>query len=191
MYSEVAIDNLKNRIGWSDYLDLPVTILDSVSLPTSTKKVSFYHQLVSLKNLFYTIPEETTQEDAFNEFLDDLKLQAVLTAITDVLEKHPDYVYTASYDQIILENQNLFDDVVGYLITIKSIELFMSSSRSNYTERNVKLSYQNLKIELEGLKNESGHQIAFGLNYKLRKAIENAQNVIFPIKPIVDTADIW
>jgi hypothetical protein len=67
----------------------------------------------------------------------------------------------------------------------------MSSNRSNCIERNAKLSYQNLKIELEGIKNDNGHQMAVGIRQQLQKAVKDAQKAIFKNAPSVEYIEFW
>lgn len=69
------------------------------------------------------------------------------------------------------------------------IELFISTTRSNFVERNAKFAYQNLKIELEGARNERGYRVATGLKDKLNQSIKRASEIIFPIEIIIQKAD--
>lgn len=191
MYSQETINLFNNSIGWSVPTDLPVTIYDEIKLPNTVLKFNGFHGLVSLSNLIHTVDESLTGATEFNKLLLELRNQCILFSLTWILDKHPDYVDNESYDAVILQKSKLFEEVIGLLMTIKVLELYMSSNRSNYIERNAKLSYQNLKIELEGIKNDNGHQMAVGIRQQLQKAVKDAQKAIFKNAPSVEYIDFW
>lgn len=191
MYSQETINLFNNRIGWSVPTDLPVTIDDEIKLPNTVLKFNGFHGLVSLSNLIHTVDESLTGATEFNKLLLELRNQCILFSLTWILDKHPDYVDNESYDAIIIKKSKLFEEVIGLLMTIKVLELYMSSNRSNYIERNAKLSYQNLKIELEGIKNDNGHQMAVGIRQQLQKAVKDAQKAIFKNAPSVEYIEFW
>jgi hypothetical protein len=191
MYSQETINLFNNRIGWSVPTDLPVAIDDEIELPLTVLKFNGFHGLVSLSNLIHTVDESLTGVEEFNKLLLELRNQCILFSLTWILDKHPDYVDNESYDAIILQKAKLFEEVIGLLMAIKVLELYMSSNRSNYIERNAKLSYQNLKIELEGIKNDNGHQMAVGIRQQLQKAVKDAQKAIFKNAPSVEYIEFW
>jgi hypothetical protein len=191
MYSQETINLFNNRIGWSVTTDLPFTINDEIKLPNTVLKFNGFHGLVSLTNLLHTVDESLNIPTEFNKLLLELRSQCILFSLTWILDKHPDYVDSESYDAIIVEKSKLFEEVIGLLMTIKVFELYMSSNRSNYIERNAKLSYQNLKIELEGIKNDNGHQVAVGIRQQLQKAVKDAQKAIFKNAPSVEYIEFW
>lgn len=191
MYSQEAIDILKTRIGWSVPTDLPIAIESNIELPETVLKFNGYHGLVSLTNLFHTVEESITDEDEFNKKLLELRDQSIMFSLNSILNKSADYIDNQSYDTIITDKASLFEEVIGLTMAIKVFELYMASNRSNYVERNSKLSYQNLKIELEGVKNDSGYQVAIGIRQQLYKAIRDAQKVIFPNVPTVEYIEFW
>ena len=115
-------------------------------------------------------------------------MREVLTAIIDQNVLSEEIV---DYSSTIINRPRIFDDAIGYSIAIKCLELFVSSSRKNLAERNAKLSYQNLKMELEGVRNESGHLVAKGLIMRKEFAIRQAQKILFPRKIIIDGTPNW
>jgi hypothetical protein len=123
--------------------------------------------------------------------LDELRVSCTQFALTNILDKSTAYEDNKSYDSIILAKANLFDEIIGLLMCMRVFEIYMASSRSNYIERNAKLSYQNLKIELEGVKNENGFQVAVGIRQQIQKAIRDIQKVIFPFSPTVEYIEFW
>lgn len=191
MYSQDIIEVLKNKIGWSVPTDLPISIDDDIEIEDSLLKYNGFHGLVSLTNLYATVEESLTDEEEFNILLNMLRTQCVQFALTSILDKSTAYEDLTSYDSIIESKSSLFEEVIGLTMVIKVFEIYMSSSRSNYLERNAKLSYQSLKIELEGIKNEGGHQIAIGIRQMLQKSIRDAQKVIFPLIPTVEYIEFW
>src|SRR5690606_28691493 len=98
-------------------------------------------------------------------------------------------VDSQDYDSVISEKRHLFDEPIGYAVACQMIELFISTTRSNFVERNAKFAYQNLKIELEGAKNERGFRVATGLKDKLNYSIKRATEIIFPDPIIIQKGD--
>ena len=123
--------------------------------------------------------------------LNELKKGAVLESLSLILDSHEDYINDDSYDATITQNISLFDNVIGYKVAIMVIEMFMSTKRNNIVERNAKLSVSNLKLELEGYRNETGVLVAKGLVHKFENAIKTAQKKIFPFKVIVQDGNAW
>ena len=68
----------------------------------------------------------------------------------------------------------------------------MSTERSNFLERNAKLSISNLKLEINGFRNDNGHVIARGLIYDLKEALKLARYKLFPTEIIINAPKyIW
>lgn len=191
MYSQTAIDTLISRIGWSDNSDLPVAVNASNKTSDSGKYFNFFHPLVSVDNLYDAVDKVNMDEVDFNDYLAKLRSQAVLKMLTDILDKHHKYDATKDYSSILTERVSMFDDAIGYCVAIKAIEMFISSKRSNLSERNAKMAYNTLKIELEGAKNDNGHFVARGLLYHYEQACKRARKVIFPIEAIVQNGNFW
>ena len=81
--------------------------------------------------------------------------------------------------------------MIGYTLAITAIEKMISSPRKNDDERNISLSYSQLKMELEGVRSDAGHIVSQGLNRKLQDAIRKARLIIFPNPVIVTSREIW
>ncbi len=193
MYNEQSIDFLETRIGWNEPLDTDFVLeLDEEVLTAdSERKVNSFHQLVTVENLYAAVPEIEMEADDFTGFLSSLRKQSVLEVLTAIFDKNEQYIETVDYSELILARPRLFDDAIGYCIAIKGLELFIASSRSNLLERNAKLSFQNLKIELEGVRNDGGFFVAKGIIYKMERAIQKAQNILFPKNPTVQNGKPW
>jgi len=192
MYSQEAIEALTNRIGWSELSSgLPFVLSDHNKTAESGKMFNWYHSLVLIDNVYAAVPEVEMPETEFNSYLSDVRKQSVLTVLTSILDTHVDYDPANDYSDVLIQRPALFDDCIGYSVAIKMIELFISTTRSNFNERSAKMSYQALKVELEGAKNDNGHFVAKGIIYKLEQSIRKAQKVIFPYKIVVNAPAVW
>lgn len=182
MYSESSKILISKRVGWCTPADslLSIHISEENKTATSGRYVSSFHQLANLENIYHTINENSTSEKEFNRALCSMRQQAAIEVLNKVLDQHEDYLFDKDYDLIIDHHKSLFDEPLGYLMAIKCIEGFVSSNRSNAVERNAKLSFQMLKVELEGVRNDNGHLISEGLNSKFFTSIKKAQKKIFP-----------
>lgn len=193
MYSESSKILISKRVGWSVPTDslFSVEISEDNQTATSGRYVNSFHQLATVENLFFTINENKTGEEEFNRALDSMRKQGAIEVLNKVLDQHEDYDFDKDYDSEIEKYQSLFDEPLGYLLAIKSIELLVSSNRSNAIERNSKFSFQMLKMELEGVKNDNGHCISEGLNSKFYTALKNAQKKIFPKQIEIIGESVW
>ena len=193
MYTEQSISTLIDRIGWEKSLNSDVAItIDLVnSTATSGRKVNTFHQLASVENIYSAVPEVNMEEAKFNEFLSSIREQSVREVATAIFDQHHLYDETVDYSNTIIEKARLFDDAIGYCIAIKILEMFISTGRKNLTDRNAALTFQTLKVELEGARNDNGHFIAKGIVYKKERAIQKAQRIIFPDPVLIIGGNEW
>ena len=193
MYSELSISALIGRIGWEQPLDsgFGLTINEEVLSATSGRKVNSFHQLATVENVYAAVPEIDMEVVKFDDFLSSVRKQSVMEVLTAVFDQHTSYDEVVDYSEIIITRPRLFDDAIGYCIAIKMLELFISSNRKNLAERNAKLTFQSLKLDLEGVRNEGGFYVAKGIKYELKSAITKAQKVIFPLEAIVKNGKSW
>lgn len=193
MYTEESISTLIYRIGWEKSFnsDVAITINLANSTTTSGRKVNAFHSLASVENIYSAVPEVNMDEEKFNEFLSSIREQSVREVATAILDQSHLYDETIDYSNIIVSKPRIFDDAIGYCIAIKILELFISSTRSNLTERSSALTFQTLKVELEGAKNDNGHFIAKGIVYKKERAIQKAQRIIFPDPILIVVGPKW
>lgn len=193
MYSPEAIQYLVERIGFADKVSntLPVAIAPEVILSTSNRYVNSFHQLAIVENLYSAVPQENMLELDFNTYLQGIKTQAVSSALTEIINKDSRSLIDTDYSNIILTNPYIFDDVIGYTIAVNCLELFVSSNRKNLSERNAKLAIGNLKLELEGAKNDGGVLVASGIKREKFYAIKKAKDVIFPFEIPIDGTKYW
>jgi len=193
MYNEQSITALEKRIGWEKPLDtdFAIDLDEEVLTADSGRKVNSFHQLVTVENVYAAVQPVNMEAADFNGFLTSVRKQAVLEVLTLIFDKHEDYIEVTDYSVLIETKTRLFDDAIGYCIAVKMLELFISTSRINLQERNAKMSFNSLKIELEGAKNDNGHFIAKGIVYYKNKAIKDAQKIIFPNRIIVQNGKAW
>jgi hypothetical protein len=190
MYSESAITELINRVSWGLPQDASFVIELNNSNKTGTSGRNFqaFHQLATVENVFAAIEEVAANEEEFNAVLSDIRKQAVLSILPMIMDKHDDYDSNVDYSNTIIEKAVLFDDAIGFKVAISVLELFMSTKRRNFSELNTKMAISNLKLEVEGFRNENGALVAKGLSQKLEYSIHKASKKIFPFKVVVNNA---
>jgi len=193
MYSEEIIQSLTERIGFGSPQEdsFTLTMSEAIQNGASGRFFKSFHSLVTLENIIAAIEKQNINAEEFEVLLNEYRKAAVLDVLSLILDSHQDYVNNDSYDASITQNVNLFDNAIGYKVAIMVIEIFMSTKRSNIVERNAKLSVSNLKLELEGYRNDSGVLVAKGLVHKFENAIKTAQKKIFPFKLTVEDGKAW
>lgn len=193
MHSEEIIQSLTERIGFGSPQEDSFTlqISEAIQNGASGRIFKSFHSLVTLENIIAAIENLQPTAEEFEAILNELKKGAVLEVLSLVLDSHQDYINDDSYDATITQNISLFDNAIGYKVAIMVIEMFMSTKRNNIVERNAKLSVSNLKLELEGYRNDSGILVAKGLVHKFENAIKTAQKKIFPFKLTVEDGNAW
>lgn len=193
MYSEEIIQSLTERIGFGSPQEdsFTLTMSEAIQNGASGRFFKSFHSLVTLENIIEAIEKREPTAEQFEAILNEYRKGAVLEVLSLIMDQHPDYIAKDSYDAVITENNVLFDNAIGYKVAIMVIEMFMSTKRSNIVERNAKLSVSNLKLELEGYRNDSGVLVAQGLVHKFQNAIKLAQNKLFPFKIIVQDGNAW
>ena len=193
MYNETSIATLIGRIGFEKPMDtaFAIEIDEEVLSADSGRKVNSFHQLATIENLYAAVQIVDLEAVDFNGFLSSLREQSVKEIMTAILDQNTLYDELVDYSATIISRATIFDDAIGYCIAIKALELFISSSRKNFLERNTKLSFQSLKIELEGVRNDGGFFVAKGINYKMERAIQKAQRILFANPIMIDGTSQW
>ena len=193
MYSDEIIQSLTERIGFGSPQEdsFVLEISEAIQNGASGRFFKSFHSLVTLENIIAAIEKQNINSEEFEALLNEYREGAVLEVLSLILDSHQDYVSNDSYDATITQNINIFDNAIGYKVAIMVIEMFMSTKRSNIVERNAKLSVSNLKLELEGYRNDSGVLVAKGLVHKFENAIKTAQKKIFPFKLTVEDGNAW
>ena len=193
MYSEVAINKLISQIGWSGALapSLPIEIDASAFISESGRTFESFHSLVNLENIYYSVSEKSTSEGPFNLYLQEVSKNAVLSVLSKIMDQSKGYDDSIDYDQVIITKKHLFIEAIGYSVACQMIELFLSTNRKNFVERNAKEAVARMKLDLEGARNDRGYKVATGLKDHLNKSIRKASNIIFPVVATVDSKPVW
>jgi len=193
MYSSEKITTLSNRIGFSTPQEsgFTLTISEANLVGSSGRVFSSFHSLVTVENIHAGIEKMPVTAEEFNIILDKYRKSTALEIVPLILDKHKDYDVAVDYDSIIDSNIVLFDDAIGYKVAMMVLEMFISTKRSNIQERNAKLTMSNLKLEIEGFKNDAGVLVASGLVQKFNLAIKRAANKIFPVQIVVTNGSPW
>lgn len=192
MYFAAAIEALVDRISWNKALEPDYPELDEANMTgESGRNFQSFHQLATVENIYDAVSEVDMEAEEFNAVLKGIREQAVLAILPEIVDKNILYNINEDYTQAIIDNAVLFDDAIGFKTAIMALELFMSTKRSNLAERNAKLSVSNLKLEIEGFRNDNGVLVAKGITQKLERAIRTATRKIFPREITVTSEQIW
>lgn len=193
MYTEESISTLNERIKWNASLDseFSIELSEDNKTGTSGKHFQSFHNLVSIDNIYASVPEIAMDEEDFNDLLTDIRLQATLQVINDVMDRNDLYLPNTDYDNLMISNAGLFDSAIGFKVAISVLEMFLSTTRINLHERNAKLSASNLKLELEGFINDNGIIVAKGIKNLYNSSVKKATNKLFPIQIIVRDGKAW
>ena len=195
MYSNAAIVALENRIGFGQ-ANLPsgVDVSQTHILGTSGRTLPFFHKLATLKNIYHTTEMPVMTSDQFNSFLAEMKANVVRQVLSVVLDRHRKYRPEHDYSQTIISRPAIFDDAIGYTMASTVVEQLIATSQHNYIESSAKLSYQQLKMEIEGVVDDSGRLRAKGLKREQTHANQQAADAFFHIDErfiIENASDIW
>lgn len=158
-----------------------------------------------VENVWYSINNKDATQDTLNDELYRLKKEAVLHALSLIFDNNERAYYKicgdtrkdisgTDYSSTITSMDRLFDNVIGYSIACKTLELLITNSRSNGTERSDKWNWQTIKAELGGVKDEYGKTITIGL-YSLRsKYVGTIIDILWPGnvgKPTLTGRRVW
>jgi len=191
MYSPESISYLQDRIGFGTN-PIAVTVEPTNKVGSSGRLLTSFHKLADVKQIYNTTTEANMSEVAFNEYLQELKKQAALRVLTEVLNNNYSYKTEFDYSDTILNRPELFDDALGYSLAIAAIQQQIAVERSNNEQRKALEAFQKLKIELEGVKDTYGNVISRGLYSSFYYAHKNASRIIFRTqKFIIDSPNVW
>jgi hypothetical protein len=193
MYTQDAITALMFRIGWAQPLDPTSNIvldIDNVA-KDSGRTVESFHKLASVENIYAAVSVVNMDMDDFNAYLTSVRTQATLAVLNETLETHIKYDFDKDYTDMLTQKAPIFDDAIGYTVAIAMLELFISSNRKNLTERNAALSYQSLKVELEGAKNDQGFSVSTGIMLKRYYAIKQIKKILFQNDSGISGSNGW
>lgn len=191
MYSQEAIDSLVNLIGFGPQGNLEVNIDEENQVGSSLRTFASFHRSITLNNIYETVEEHYLDQDEFNQFLKQAKIDAAVHSLSSVIDSHPEHQSDFDYSDVIQSNLSVFQCCVGLSLAASMLEMMITSTRMNISEREASLSYSQLKIELDGAKNENGHVLAFGLRSKFNVCAGKACAIFYPEDPIVQKGENW
>lgn len=134
MTREAAKDILINRI------DFRVT----GATPVSGRYFEGEHSIVTLENIRECQPKQNITDAEFTTYLIQLKADTIYQLLADV------YVSDEIPDDVLECYPALFDNCISILMTIRLVEMFITSSQSNRTERITKSAAQQIHFDLNG-----------------------------------------
>lgn len=195
MYSQQCKISLKERIGWADVIqpNYDIEMNSDNLLSNSGRYFSSFHNSAIAENVYKTIYNLDISNDDFNDYLAKMKLDCVNEVLDSVFDNNPlanlkeneDRIscnFKEDYSEDILSKLHLFDKAIGYCMANKCLRLFITTIRSNELENKFGQSYELLKSELEGIKNQQGGLIAKGVVHYYEESIKNVIDILFPIQ---------
>jgi len=206
-YDTAAITALEGRVGWAQAVP-PSTIVISMNngLSASGLKFKTFHKLATVENVKETLGTLALNDTVLQAQLDELRKQAVIKVLQAIYDQNPlangqrngyfgQYVdmSTTDYSNVIITRSNVFDQAIGYQMAYDVIQMMISTSRSNLTERAVTGAYEVLQIELEGVNQSNSNIATKGIEYRLKNAIDQAIAILFPQRKrgIVNATHQW
>lgn len=193
LYTGTSIALLTGRIGWDQAVPPTTLVVDGTNLASvSGRFFNSFHQLVTAENVNDSVLNLKIDVTNLNLYLAKMKKDSVLEVLNKLFDTNPLANYAAigdayslnytsgGYDALIADKGTVFDNAIGYAMAVRAIQLFISSERSNGTQRKMKASYDFLMSELNGIKNSEGLSIAQGVNSLFETAIKDANEILFP-----------
>jgi len=164
-------DIIETRLGWRDDKTVESFVLSTPNLTAdSGRYFQSEHSAVTLQNIRDCQPIVSIDEDDFNSYLEDIRLQVVIQVLSDVFEK--DYVN----DKLLDFYPNAFDNLISLRMTIIIAELIMSSSRSNITERITDSFIRKLNYDIfRDPPSASTSKYSTSITYRYSKELESVQ----------------
>jgi hypothetical protein len=195
MYDQTSIQLLIDRIGWSNPIqpNSEITLSPENGESVSGRFFDSFHQLSIVENVYKCVTNKDIGDTETNDFLYKMKKDCVLEVLNKIFDTNPlannkntedrkSLNCKSDYNYDIQTKTSLFDDAIGYAMAVRCLQLFISSNRSNATERKVGQSYELLKVELEGAMNQEGVLVAKGAIGYYDASIINAIEILFPIE---------
>ena len=167
MFNESNIQELKDRLGWSEYENL----VYANKLNSDSKKkdsgltLNSFHKLVTAENVFYCQPNKDIIDIDFNAYLDEMLENVIRDILTDVFILDSRAIKKSDNTAIIsaMCDGGVFDKCIGYCHAVKVLELFTATTRSNRIETIAGHNYANLMSELKGYSTKDGVLVSKGL----------------------------
>jgi len=191
MYDQSVILRLNKRVGWvapsDSYFSVPIT--EDNKLSESGRNYEGFHYSTTLSNIYHSQGYIDSDEVKFNEYLGWMGNQNVLAVLSNIFN-NSDFscINNSDYSGDILENLASFDDAIGLGMSIRAIELMITSSRSNFISKVGKVNYSKFKSELEGYF-DNGEIVVDGLRQKYDKAIVKTAKIFCSGDSVIGVRD--
>lgn len=193
LYNGTSVDLLIGRIGWSQAVPPTTLVVDAPNLASSSGLFfNSFHELVTAENVNDCIRNLNIDVANLNVQLAKMKKDSALEVLNKVFDLNVLANYPTSegvvstnydvdgYDDLIASKLGVFDACIGYSMSVKALQLFITSERSNGTQRKMKAAYPYLKAELEGINDTDGNTMSSGANVQFTRSIKDAIEVLFP-----------
>jgi len=194
LYNTQSIEALIGRIGW--YEPIPPTSISLThenGLSESGRYFSFFNPLVTVENVFDSIPNKDVDNTTLNAILARLKAEGVMDVLSKVYNLNTrataavtnDIIsinYALDYSDVIILRKASFDEAIGYSVAIKTLELLLTTQRSNRNTVANKAQYDAIPQYLKGWFNPDGTIVSKGLDAVYAETIEKLINVLFPTR---------
>ena len=191
MYDASSISSLANSVGFGNTTG-SITVVPPNLVGTSGMVFQSFQSLVTPDNLISTLDKDRVSDKTkFNTELTQIRMDQAKMVLASILDEHPEYDDLLDYSKIILDKLTLLRKAYALSVAKYCLEQMISSKRFNLAERNVRETFSYLKLELEGSRSDNGRRISYGIIDKMRFAISDAQDVIFPPDPIVQSENQW
>lgn len=193
MYNTESIQALIGRIGW--YEPIPpttITLATENEASESGRYFNFFNPLVTVENVFASIPNKDVDNDTLNAILSRLKVEGVMDVLSKVYNLNTRATaavtnnvistnYALDYSDIIILSKSYFDEAIGYSVAIKTLELLLTTERSNRSTVANKEQYDAIPQYLKGWFNKDGNKVSNGLDAIYAETIKKLIDVLFPI----------
>lgn len=193
MYNQTTKQLLVDRIGWKQPTEVDTDLVLSTENKESTSGQFFnsFHPTCLAENVYYCIQNDLVDVAELNDVLYQMKIDSVNEVLKKVFDTNPlaNYAslqgvisinYALEYDVLISSKNTVFDEAIGWSMASRCLRLFLTTNRSNAIETNIGMTYDLMKYELDGIKNEYGRSVGKGTIDNFEAAINNVIMVLFP-----------
>lgn len=112
--------------------------------PVSGRYFEGEHSIVTLDNIRECQPKQNITDLEFTDYLTQIKTDTIYQLLADV------FISDEIPDDLLDCYPALFDNCISILMTIRLIEMFVTSSQSNRTQRITKSAAQQIHFDLNG-----------------------------------------
>jgi hypothetical protein len=191
-YTDTAIETLSKRIGFGTAMqDHGISFSADIVSGPSGRTFGNFSKLCTIDNLYFAVDSKDMDKDPFEANLEEMRLSCARSIVAQILDQSEKYDPGTDYSQLISDRSPLFEEAIGYAVAIASIDLMITSKRSNLAELNAELSYEKLQLAINGFKTEQGVIVAVGLSAKLLSAVKSARKSIFKRRSKIKGSSPW